>query len=134
MEKMEAPGTTGERLFAQFGITGARGQAEAGLPGARRGLEVLEEGLNRELPFNDALCAALLHILAATQDTNLIKRGGRVGQMQLQVFLKTLLERCPYPDRTLLEELDDMFIRRRLSPGGSADLLAAACFLHLLKE
>lgn len=132
---LEQPRTVGEKLFVQFGITGARGQAEAGFPAALKiGLPVLEEGLARGKSLNEALCAALLHILAATQDTNLIKRGGRIAQMQLQVALKTMLDVQPFPDREILESLDQMFIRRGLSPGGSADLLAASCFFYFLKN
>ena len=129
------PKTVGEKLYVQFGITGARGQAESGFPVVRKiGLPVLEAALAAGKNMNDALCAALLHILASTQDTNLIKRGGRIAQMQLQVALKTMLDMQPYPDRQILDSLDEMFIRRRLSPGGSADLLAATCFFYFIKN
>jgi len=130
----EEPRTTGEKLYAQFGLTGARGQAEAGFPGARNALPVLEKGLEQGLSLNDALCAALVHILSSVQDTCMIRRGGRVMQMQLQAALKTMLSVQPYPTKEVLESLDQMFIKRNLSPGGSADLLAATCFLHFLKE
>jgi triphosphoribosyl-dephospho-CoA synthetase len=132
---METPVTTGEKLFEQYGITGARGQAEAGFPVARNvGLPVLEQGLAEGRSLNDCLCAALLHILATTQDTNLIKRSNLAALGQIQGALSAILSTQPYPGREVLEALDRTFISRRLSPGGSADLLAASCFFYFLKH
>lgn len=134
-EFMEQPATAGEKLFEQYGITGARGQAEAGFPAAFRvGLPVLEEGLEKGLSFNNALCAALLHIIATTWDTNLIKRGGMAAYGQVQAVLQALLRANPYPSREILEDLDSAFIKQNLSPGGSADLLSATCFVYFLKH
>ena len=132
---METPVTAGERLFEQYGVTGARGQAEAGFVTARKtGLPVLEQGLAEGRPWNDCLCAALLHILTATQDTNLIKRANMAALGQIQGALSAILSARPYPSRQVLEALDQTFIRRNISPGGSADLLAATCFFHFLKK
>ncbi len=134
-EFMEQPVTVGEKLFEQYGITGARGQAEAGFPGAFRvGLPVLEAGVEKGLSFNDALCAALLHIIATTWDTNLIKRGGMAAYGQVQAVLQALLKANSYPSREILEDLDKAFIKQNLSPGGSADLLSATCFVYFLKH
>ena len=126
----ETARTFGEKLYALQGITGARGQAEAGFPAAWQvGLPILEAGLAGRISWNDSLCAALLHILAATQDTNLIKRGGR----HIQDRVRVLLKETPYPGSDALEDLDGEFIAAGLSPGGSADLLAATCFFYFLK-
>ena len=130
---MEHPVTSGEKLFAQHGITGARGQAEAGFPAVFHvGLPVLEQGLQRGHGFNDTLCAVLLHILATTWDTNLIKRGGMAACGQTHSFLHALLKTTPYPPKEILEDLDKTFIKQNLSPGGSADLLSATCFVYFL--
>ena len=134
-EFMETPETAGERLFEQYGITGARGQAESGFAVARQvGLPVLEQGLEQGISFNDSLCAALLHILVATQDTNLIKRSNMAVLGQIQGAVNAMLSVRPYPSREVLEALDSAFIRQNLSPGGSADLLAVTCFLHFLRK
>ena len=132
-EFMDTPVTAGEKLFEQYGITGARGQAEAGFSVARQvGLPVLEQGLAQGRSFNDCLCAALLHILVATQDTNLIKRSNMAVLGQIQGAVNAMLAVRPYPDREVLEALDRAFIRQNLSPGGSADLLAVTCFFYFL--
>ncbi len=132
---MECPVTEGEKLFAQYGITGARGQAEAGFPAALQvGLPVLEYGLSKNLSFNDSLCAALLHIMTAACDTNLIKRGGIAAHSQIQSALQSLLQTDPLPGPGIIAQLDNAFIHRNLSPGGSADLLSATCFYYFLKH
>lgn len=134
-EFLERPVTAGERLFEQHGITGARGQAESGFSVAwKTGLPVLEQGLEEGRSFNDCLCAALLHILVTTQDTNLIKRSNLAVLGQIQGAVSAMLAVRPYPESTILEALDQTFIRRNLSPGGSADLLAATCFFYFLKR
>lgn len=123
LDKKDAPRTAGERIFREYGISGARGQAEAGFPGAILGLEALETELASGFSFNDALCRSLLSIMAATPDTNLIHRGG----MEAQNWVWDILKTDPTPASLCPE-----FEKRNLSPGGSADLLAAACFLHFL--
>lgn len=127
--------TTGQRLYAQHGITGVRGQAEHGFPAILQvGLPVLEQGLQQGLSLNDAGCAALLHILAATDDTNMISRSNVATAKAVAAELTALLEQNPYPSGETLLALDRAFIERNLSPGGSADLLAAVYFLYMFKE
>ena len=130
----ETARTAGEKLYLRHGITGVRGQLEAGLPVVRdTGLSVLERGLERGRSLNDAGCAALLAMLAAETDTNMVARGGLDAQKEAAARVSGLLEREPYPGRQVLEELDDYFIREDLSPGGSADLLAVCYLLHFLR-
>lgn len=126
--------TAGQRLYAQHGITGVRGQAEQGFPAILQvGLPVLEHGLQQGLSLNDAGCAALLHILAATDDTNMASRSDVATARAVSAELGALLAQTPYPSQEMLLALDRAFIERNLSPGGSADLLAATYFLHSLK-
>lgn len=125
--------TFGERIYAEYGITGIRGQAESGFPAVTQvGLPVLQKGLENGLSLNDAGCAALLHLVAATDDTNLIHRSNRETQLQVQSEILQLLTQTPYPATAQIEDLDKEFIKKNLSPGGSADLLALTYFLHFL--
>ena len=127
--------TAGQRLFAQHGITGVRGQAEQGFPAVLQvGLPVLEQGLQQGLSLNDAGCAALLHILTATDDTNMANRSDVTTAKAVAAKLGALLAQNPYPSQETLLALDRAFIERNLSPGGSADLLAAVYFLYMFKE
>ena len=126
--------TAGQKLYLQYGITGVRGQVEAGLPAVRDyGLPALENGLAQGYDLNRSGCGALLAILANSTDTNIIARSSRERQQALVQELKALLTRTPYPDEAALAALDDSFRAERLSPGGSADLLALTYLLYFFK-
>lgn len=127
--------TVGEQLYAQYGITGVRGQAEHGFPAVRDvGLPILRQGLGKGLSINDAGCVALLHLIAATEDTNLIHRGDRQTQLRLQADMQKLLADDPFPSMDTIRRLDNAYTEQNLSPGGSADLLAFTYFLHFLTQ
>lgn len=131
----ETAKTAGERIYAAYGITGVRGQAEAGFPAVQEvGLPILQQGLSKGLSFNDAGCVTLLHLIAATDDTNLIHRSNRQTQLEIKERFATMLREEPFPTMETILELDKEFIQRNLSPGGSADLLAATYFLYFLKQ
>jgi len=125
--------TAGQRIYAQYGIGGVRAQAEAGYPAVKNaGLPILQQGLEQGLSLNDAGAVALLHLLAATDDTNLISRSDRQTQLQIKQQLADLLKDTPFPSVAEIEKLDAEFIEKNLSPGGSADLLAMTYLLLLL--
>ena len=127
--------TTGERLFAEYGITGVRGQAEAGFPAVKEiGFPIFQAALRRGLSHNDAGCVALLHMSAVTDDTNLIHRCSRPQQLALCQRLRQMLKEDPYPQTHSILALDREFIDRNLSPGGCADLLAMVFFLDQLER
>ena len=127
--------TAGERIYAQYGIAGIRAEAEAGFPALlHAGLPVLQQGLQQALSLNDAGCATLLHLIAATDDTNLIHRSNRQTQLQVTQQIAALLKETAYPAMDVMESLDREFIEKNLSPGGSADLLAATYFLHFVTQ
>ena len=131
----ETAKTAGQKLYLQYGITGVRGQAEAGFPVVGKvGLPKLEAGLSMGKTINEAGCAALLAMLAQTMDTNMIHRGSFKIQQEIMEKLSDLLEDEPFPSQKTLEGLDEAFIRKNLSPGGTADLLAMTYMLHFLKE
>lgn len=127
--------TMGQKLYLRHQITGVRGQMEAGLPAVRDvGLPVLKEGIARGLSVNDAGCGALLALITAAADTNLIARSSLKTQQEIAGQVKKLLEKHPYPDRQALSQLDSEFVERNLSPGGSADLLAVCYLLYFLEN
>lgn len=127
--------TPGERFYIQYGVTGIRGQAEAGFPAVLdAGLPTLERGLAAGLSCDRAGGAALLALIAATDDTNLISRGSRETQLHIQKMLARLLSETPWPSEAELTRLDREFTGQNLSPGGSADLLALTLFVHQLRQ
>lgn len=127
--------TAGQRFYTRYGVTGVRGQAEAGFPTVREhGLPTLENGLAGGRSLDEAGSAAMLSLLAHTVDTNMISRGGIQVQREESARLRELLAEHPYPGTDILTALDEDYVRRGLSPGGSADLLAMCYLLHFLKE
>ena len=125
--------TTGERLYTKHRISGARGQAENGyIQVLEIGLPVLQKGIAQGLSLNDAGCGALLALIAATEDTNLIHRSSLEEQKTTSARIAGFIKDTPYPAKEILEQLDDDFIRKNLSAGGCADLLAITYFLHFL--
>lgn len=127
--------TPGEHLYAAYGITGIRGQAEKGFPAIKDvGLPILKEGLKKGLSLNDAGAVTLLHLLAVTEDTNIIHRTDVGTYESVRLEMKALLQSTPFPSLDAIEALDDDFIHRNISPGGTADLLAATYFLFFLKS
>ncbi len=130
----ETAKTVGEKLYTAYGITGVRGQAEAGFPAVRDvGLPIFRQALKNGLSVNDAGCITLLHLIAATDDTNLINRSNRQTQLEIRKKIAALLESDPFPALSVIEALDREFIEKNLSPGGCADLLAVTYFLHFLR-
>lgn len=125
--------TTGESLFVKHGISGVRGQAESGFAQVLDiGLPALQKGLAHGLHLNDAGCGALLALIANITDTNLIHRSCFAEQQAVAATIGDLIKKTPYPTKKVLEQLDDSFITKNLSPGGCADLLAITYFLHFL--
>lgn len=131
----ETARTAGQRFYLRYGVTGVRGQAEAGFPTALEfGLPTLEKGLAQGKTLDEAGCAAMLNLLAHTDDTNMISRGGIDLQREKAAQLTELLAGTPYPGKAALDALDRDYMEKNLSPGGSADLLALCYLLHFLKE
>ena len=59
----------------------------------------------------------------------MIKRGGLKLAEDIAAEIRAFLEAEPFPELSLVEEWDRMFIRQNLSPGGCADLLSVSYFL-----
>lgn len=126
--------TAGERQYMALGRTGARGEAAAGFPSVRNiALPVLESGLAVGLSLNDAALNALIALMANLEDSNVIKRGGVAGgdAVKLAATHLNMVPTCA-PDHDDLRHLNQGFTDARLSPGGCADLLAAALFIYNL--
>ena len=88
--------------------------------------KALSDGLSR----NDAGVYALLHLIARGEDTNMIKRGGVALAEEMCSLLRTELQKTGRPTTERVRQLDKLFIRNDLSPGGCADLLAVGYFLY----
>ncbi len=120
----------------RYGSGGARQEAAAGFPAAMEiGLPAYRKALaacgNRDL----AAVQALFALMAELDDTNLLWRGGRAGLTHGRRSAAAFLAAggiFAEDWRAHAEAIDSDFVARRLSPGGSADLLGVTLFLDEL--
>lgn len=127
-----APTTAGLRLYQSHGLQGIRGEIAAGLPSLREiSLPAYERYRQAGCSPNDAGALTLLHLITRVEDTTLYHRGGAEGAAWAKSAAHALL--AASPTMADIEKLDDDFIAKNLSPGGSADLLAATYFLKKIE-
>ena len=129
--------THGQLMAARHGVTGARGEALQGFPSVFEvALPALRSALARGAVTQHALLHTFFVLLAVTPDTNVLFRGGAEGLRFIQTLAKEFLEcgsvfESGWQQRA--ESLHRQCSARNLSPGGCADLLAAAWFVHQLQ-
>ncbi len=111
----------------KYGAAGARGEAESGFSTVRNiSLPRLREYLRDRLTLEESCLRTLLHLMATVRDTNLLSRG---GVRQAQWVRNQALWLSGHFSLDALMDFDDQMIRRSLSPGGCADLIAVTLFL-----
>ena len=123
--------TGGEKQYALYGLAGARGEAASGFATVTQtALPALKQALADGKTLAEAGRKALLHLICSVNDSNIIRRAGLEGLKWAQAQAKTVLE-SGCTEEALLA-MNERFKEKNTSPGGSADLLAAAYFLHFL--
>ncbi|WP_282920010.1 triphosphoribosyl-dephospho-CoA synthase CitG [Ignavigranum ruoffiae] len=126
----------GEQLYLDYGITGIRGQASQGYPLIlEQVLPYLRQSISQDFPTDYILLKCLCLLMAKSEDTNLVHRGGLHAWRKVQKESEQLFSfsgTCKEFKEVLLE-YDALLTERYLSPGGSADLLAIAIYLGLLE-
>lgn len=126
--------SNGERLYDRYGIRGVRGEAFLGYPHLlNEGLPYFEELLEQGFSLNESGLLVLLYYIANTEDTNIISRSDHETGEKIKRVLKKYLSRKQYRKQLeLLPALDAYFVKRDISPGGSADMLALTYFFHFI--
>ena len=131
------PCSHGTLVARMYGAVGAREEAAAGFPHVfNSGLPALEKALIRGVDFHEAVIQAFFSLMAVVPDNNLLFRAGEDGLAYAQDAAKSFLERGGVyrQDWQLYAGIiHHQFVAHRLSPGGSADLLAATLFVHRLR-
>lgn len=138
--KGRPPVTHGERLFAQYGCRGIRGEAQQGFPSLRRtALPAMDTALHTQPDENRAHLYVLLTLMAQVDDTNVLIRSNPETLAYVKEVSAEFLAAYPVITDEAGEHLARMnqdFIKRNISPGGCADLLAISIFFarldHLL--
>jgi len=128
--------TNGERLFLHHKVEGIRGEVQSGLPivfDFSLGFYKANQGLRQ----NHRLVQTLLAIMQFCEDTNILHRHSPETLKEVQETAKQILSIggvATVQGLKAIEEMNEDFSNRKISPGGSADLLGVTVFLHLLEE
>ncbi|MET0702367.1 MAG: triphosphoribosyl-dephospho-CoA synthase [Mycobacterium sp.] len=130
--------THGAEVRCRYGATGAAGEAQSGFPHVRLyALPALRAARCSGADEESARLATLLALMAHLDDTCVLHRGGQSGLRALQSGARSVLTAggvdTPEGGRRFAA-LDDLCRTRRLSPGGSGDLLSATIFLDAMTE
>jgi triphosphoribosyl-dephospho-CoA synthase len=128
----------GDLVRRQYGATGARGEAQQGFPHILSlGLPKLRSQRAAGAIEEHARLDALLLIMTNLEDTCLLYRGGRKGLLAAQRGAAVVLEAGGSATSRGMEKLlalDSLLVERNLSPGGTADLLAATLFVDAVEQ
>ena len=144
-EHRSVPPTVTENSTSHPHLAGVRKEAVSGFPSIINvGVPILTRALKRGDEDNLAGQRALFALLAAAEDTTLVKRGGSTAIPHIRRYVLEALDlEDEYEAAALicsalalgeealhahLKTLSEYFIDRRLSCGGVADLLAGSYF------
>lgn len=127
--------SAGEKAYHNHGIDGVRGEAESGFATIfETALPAARTALAGGASLNDVALQALLAAITRAEDTALVKRGGIAALHLAQERAAAILTAggvFTELGRAGLAELERTFSQLGLSPGGAADLAAAALFFIL---
>ncbi|MEP7207876.1 MAG: triphosphoribosyl-dephospho-CoA synthase, partial [Casimicrobiaceae bacterium] len=133
-QRRRATASHGASAARRFGLCDAGTAAAHGFPVLFEvTLPALRTALARGATPVDARLDALFHSIATVDDTNLAHRGGLAGLRFARRAARDFLGAggANRPDgHAHARRVHRAFVARNLSPGGSADLLAAACWLQ----
>ncbi len=128
----------GARAARAHGLRSAAEEAAQGLPTLfEHVLPALRAARRAGADDRGARLHALFTAMAEVDDTNLVHRGGLQGLRDAQGLARDFLAQggglgSDAPARAA--RVHALFVARRLSPGGAADLLAAACWLDRVER
>jgi len=127
----------GASAARRFGLRSVGTEAALGFPVLfETTFPVLQNAMREGMAPQLARVQALFHTIAILEDTNLAHRGGLAGLRYAQRAARDFL-RAGGANRAggldAARSVQRAFVARNLSPGGAADLLAAACWLQRLQ-
>ena len=124
----------GGRAARLYGLRGVGDEAASGFPVLfEYAMPALRRARARGFGDREARLQTLFHIIAELDDTNVAHRGGLSGLRFAQASARAFLAAggVARPDALMhARAIHRAFVARRLSPGGAADVLAAACLLE----
>ena len=132
------PVSHGQRAARAYGLRSALDEAAQGFPTLfDTTLPALQGALAAGHGQRAARVQALFATMAVLDDTNVAHRGGRAGLGWLKTNAAGFLERGGVVQFDWLQQARALHVRcveQRLSPGGAADVLACACWVHSMQQ
>ncbi|KQP49607.1 triphosphoribosyl-dephospho-CoA synthase [Pseudorhodoferax sp. Leaf274] len=129
-----APMLPGGLVARRLGLRGASHEAALGFPALfETAVPALASARARGLAPRLARLDTLFHVIAVLDDSNLALRGGLQGLRDAQAAARGFLAAGGAAQPGALQAAAAIgrdFVARRLSPGGAADTVAAACWLQ----
>ncbi|USX29148.1 triphosphoribosyl-dephospho-CoA synthase MdcB [Oxalobacteraceae bacterium OTU3CINTB1] len=129
-----APASNGLRVAAQYAASGAREEGALGLPSVFEiGVPALQASRARGATMTMARIDALFALMAHISDSNVYHRAGPNGALTVRTHAQRFLDAGGTANPNWLGQAlasHQVFVQRRLSPGGAADLLAASCLVQ----
>ncbi|WP_260284882.1 triphosphoribosyl-dephospho-CoA synthase [Peribacillus aracenensis] len=123
--------TNGMLVSAKYGVNGARAEAEQGFPHiVQVSMPMLKRSRAYGLSENEARLNSLLALIASLDDTCILHRGGPEALIFAKKQAASVLSSGSLE---MLKTLNDEFTRLNISPGGSADMLAATLFIDKIQ-
>lgn len=126
----------GEKLFVLYGMEGIRGEVERGIPIVFDfALDFYKEA--SDLNKNDRLVNTLIGIMQYSEDSNVLHRHSLEELKKMQQDAKRIIKEGGIRNikaKQKIFQMEEEFVKKGISPGGSADLLAITVFLNLVEE
>ncbi len=126
--------SNGLRVAQRYAASGAREEGALGLPSVFEiGVPALQKSRSRGATMTMAHIDALFALMAHISDSNVYHRAGPQGARTVRVHAQRFLDAGGTANGNWHEQAlasHQVFVRRRLSPGGAADLLAASCLVQ----
>ncbi|MDR3600565.1 MAG: triphosphoribosyl-dephospho-CoA synthase CitG [Desulfosporosinus sp.] len=128
--------TYGEKLFLHHRVEGIRGEVQRGLPTVF-GISLEFYKASQGLSKRQRLVQTLVAIMQSCEDSNILHRHGFETLREVQERAKRVIFLGGVETLQGMKEIEAMdrdFSIRKISPGGSADLLGVTVFLQLLED
>lgn len=136
--EMKQPLSHGEKLYQKYGEAGIRGEAIKGFPVL---MELAYPCLKhyREMRYNHNLSNinVLLHVMTELNDTNILSRGTEEDLNWIKGQAEEILRAggaFSAKGYRMVQRMNEECVEKNLSPGGAADMLAAALFLYEMEK
>ena len=128
----------GGRAARRYGLRGASDEAASGFPVFFEvALPAWDHARAQRLAPHHRRLDTLFHIMAVLDDCNLAHRGGVDGLRFAQAAAREFIAAggsASHDGTAKARAIGRAFVAKRLSPGGAADLLAAACWFERVRH